>query len=138
MFITTNELKTVMYTYQVNEITENDTDIAQMAIDAAVGEMKGYLRKYDTSAIFTATGADRNPLIMELCKSMAAWYLIRLANVDMLYSQIKERYDRAVAWLSKVADGGLFPELPLLTDAGGQTITTMRTGSQPKFNHHYD
>jgi phage gp36-like protein len=137
MFITPDELKTVMYTYQVSEITENDTDIAQMAIDAAVGEMKGYLRRYDTSAIFTATGTDRNPLIMELCKSMAAWYLIRLANVDMLYSQIKERYDRAVAWLTKVADGGLFPELPLITAESGQVQTTMRTGSQPKFNHHY-
>lgn len=137
MFITPDELKTVMYTYQVSEITENDTDIAQMAIDAAVGEMKGYLRRYDTSAIFTATGTDRNPLIMELCKSMAAWYLIRLANVDMLYSQIKERYDRAVAWLTKVADGGLFPELPLITTESGQVQTTMRTGSQPKFNHHY-
>lgn len=137
MFITPDELKTVMYTYQVSEITENDTDIAQMAIDAAVGEMKGYLRRYDTSAIFTATGTDRNPLIMELCKSMAAWYLIRLANVDMLYSQIKERYDRAVAWLTKVADGGLYPELPLITTESGQVQTTMRTGSQPKFNHHY-
>lgn len=137
MFITPDELKTVMYTYQVSEITENDTDIAQMAIDAAVGEMKGYLRRYDTSAIFTATGTDRNPLIMELCKSMAAWYLIRLANVDMLYSQIKERYDRAVAWLTKVADGGLYPELPLITTESGQVQTTMRTGSQTKFNHHY-
>lgn len=137
MFITPDELKTVMYTYQVSEITENDTDIAQMAIDAAVGEMKGYLRRYDTSAIFTATGTDRNPLIMELCKSMAAWYLIRLANVDMLYSQIKERYDRAVAWLTKVADGGLYPELPLITAESGEVQTTMRTGSQTKFNHHY-
>ena len=137
MFITPDELKTVMYTYQVNEITDNDTDIAQMAIDAAVGEMKGYLRKYDTKAIFTATGTDRNPLVMELCKSIAAWYLIRLANVDMLYSQIKERYDRAVSWLTKVADGGLFPELPLITAESGEVQTTMRTGSQPKFNHHY-
>lgn len=127
-----------MYTYQVSEITENDTDIAQMAIDAAVGEMKGYLRKYDTTAIFTAAEADRNPLIMELCKSIAAWYLIRLVNVDMLYSQIKERYDRAVIWLTKVADGVLFPELPLLTTKEGESIITMRTGSQPKFNHHFD
>lgn len=138
MFITIEELKTVMYTYQVNEITDNDTDIAQMAIDAAVDEMKGYLRKYDTTAIFAAIGTDRNPLVMELCKSIAAWYLIRLANVDMLYSQIKERYDRAIGWLTKVADGKLFPELPLLTTGDGQVQTTMRTGSQPKFNHHYD
>ena len=102
--------------------------------------LENYIGGLSASGFFAAFG--RSLLItvvsvglIVLCTSMAAWYLIRLANVDMLYSQIKERYDRAVAWLTKVADGGLYPELPLITTESGQVQTTMRTGSL-KFPWH--
>jgi len=139
MFIQKEELKSVMYTYQVNEITENDNDIVEMAIDAAVQEMIGYLRTYDTDAIFSATGKDRNPLVLELCKNMAAWYLIRLCNIDMIYTQIKEAYDRAIKWCVGVSEGKISPKLPILKSSDtNEVVSRFRQGSNPKFDHHYE
>lgn len=140
MFITEAELKSVMYEYQVTEITEGDTDITAMAISSAVEEIKSYLRgSYDTDTIFTATGTNRNALLMELCKNVAAWYLVRLANVDMIYSQVKERYDRAIEFLTKVADGKIAPAFPLRKDSTTEEVVTkFRNGSNEKFSHYFD
>jgi len=139
MYLTIEELKTAIYTYQIVEITEADGDIVNVAIDAAVSEMKAYLRiRYDVERIFGATGSDRNALVMELCKNIAVWYIVRLCNVDMLYKNVQDRYDRAIDWLRRTAKGEIAPDLPVLVnDDTGQTQTRFRFSSHPKFNHSY-
>lgn len=151
MFILPEELKTVAYAYQVTQITEADADITLQAIAAAEQELRSYLmpnnRKewqdgrphYDTDAILSATGANRNALLLEMCKNMALWYLVRLCHVDMLYEQVKERYDRAVEWLNKLSKGAITLNLPLLPPAPVEEGTgegnPFRHGSRTKFNH---
>lgn len=135
MFIEKDELKSAIYEYQIAEITEADDAIVLMAISAAVAEMKGYLRsQYDTEQIFSATGDNRNALVLELCKNIAVWYLIRLCNVDMIYEHVKDRYDRAIEWLKQVASGNIAPELPPKTDDDGDIATRFQFGSNVKFN----
>jgi len=157
MFILPDELNTALYAYQLNEITEEDSDIAQLAIDAAVEEMKSYLSpnsqsrwrdgrpRYDVAAIFEATGTDRNPLILELCKSIAVWYVCRLSNVDVIHEHVKERYNRAIEWLEKVAGVGkyadapaLSPNLPLIAEDPDNPILPIRSGSHTKFIHDFN
>ena len=160
MFLEPAELKSVIYEYQLNEIveiTEDDgtnEDIVQMAIDAAVEEMKSYLtpnaqshwldgrRRYDIAAIFAATGTGRNALILELCKSIAVYYVCRLSNVDIIEEKVKERYDRAIEWLEKVAGVGKYagapainPDLPILPLPDTTDDVPFRHGSREKFNH---
>ena len=138
--ITKQELKSAIHAYQIAEITSSDDDLIQMAIDAAVSEMRAYLRiRYDDDKIFNAVGNDRNALVMELCKNIAVWYIVRLCNVDMIYEHVKERYDRAIDWLKRTANGNIAPDLPLRTDnETGQAQTTFRFTSHLKFNHHYE
>jgi phage gp36-like protein len=156
MFLTTEEMKSVAYDYQLDQITETSPDIVEMAINAAVEEMKSYLSptgqirwrdgrpRYDVAAIFGKTGSDRNALILELCKSIALYYVCRLANVDIIQERVKERYDRAVDWLEKVAGVGKYanapgiaPDLPVLAPAADTDDTgkPFRSGSREKFNH---
>jgi len=157
MFLTYPELKSVLYEYQLDEITETSPDIADMAIMAAVEEAKSYLSptgqsrwrdgrpRYDVAAIFGASGTERNGLILELCKSIALYYVCRLANVDIIQERVKERYDRAIDFLEKVAGVGKYagspsiaPDLPVLTAEQIATDTTrqaFRYGSREKFNH---
>ena len=156
MFITPEELNSAMYEYQMTEITENNTDIAQMAIDAAVEEMKSYLTpnaqarwrdgrpRYDVAAIFGATDTDRNPLVLELCKSIAVWYVCRLSNVDMIQERVKERYDRAIDWLEKVSGTGKYANAPAISanlpvlpadDSESDSGKPFRFGSRDKFTH---
>ncbi|MCX8018925.1 MAG: DUF1320 domain-containing protein [Chitinophagaceae bacterium] len=147
MFITPQELKTVLYDYQRHEITEADNTITLQAIAAAEEEMRSYLMpnkytNYDVEAIFSATGNDRNPLIVEHTKNLAVYYLVRLANVDMLYEHVKERYDRTIDFMKQVNQGKITLGLPRLSNTGSgsgneDTGKPFRSGSRPKFNHDF-
>lgn len=156
MFIEVDELKSVAYGYQLNEITEitadddSGRDIILMAIDAAIEEMKSYLRRtakglprYDVDAIFSTEGTARNALVLELCKSIALWYICRLSNVDIIEEKVTKRYDRAIDWLEKVSGTGKYAESPVI-DPGLPVVTLdseageslpFRFGSREKFNH---
>jgi len=138
MFLTQEELKSVAYDYQLDQIVESDNTILQMAIDAAVEEIRGYLSsRYDTQAVFAATGESRNPLVLEITKDIALWYIIRLSNVDILYEKVKERYDRAVQWLDRVASGTITPELPAAVDENGEWVQPMRYGSMERQRYDF-
>lgn len=125
-----------MYAHIVDEITEGDTQIVLQAIDAAVEEVRSYLRtRYDTDRIFNAEGDARNALILENTKVIAVWNIIRLSNAETIYEIWKERYDRVIKYLEGVAAGTRTPGLPLLTDERGEVKIKIRCGSNPKFTH---
>lgn len=149
MFLEIEELKSAIYNYQLDQITEADDDIVYMAISAATDEAKSYLRQnnkkewqdgrllYDVEQIFNATGTSRNALLLEMTKSIAVWYIMRLCNVDMMFDNAKDRYDRAIDWLKKVNKGDITLDLPLLPpdSTGGQEKLPFRFGSRTKFIH---
>ncbi|MCX6266839.1 MAG: DUF1320 family protein [Bacteroidetes bacterium] len=161
MFLEPQELKSAIYAYQLNEIVEitqeddSNEDIVLMAINAAIEEMKSYLSpnnqgqwndgrtRYDVAAIFSATGTNRNALVLELCKNIAVWYVCRLSNVDIILDKVKDRYDRAIDWLEKVSGTGksagapaINPGLPVLViDPESDNALAFRFGSREKFNH---
>ena len=43
MFLTIDEMRSVLYEYQMDEIAEQDDDILQDGIDSAVEEVRSYL-----------------------------------------------------------------------------------------------
>lgn len=158
MFIEATELKTELYRYQVEQISDNDDTITQMAIAAAEQEVRSYLNgnpegtslRYNTKKIFEATGAGRNALIVSLVKDVAVWHFLQLCQVDVLFSAVRDRYDRAIDYLKRLNKGSVnLDTLPLLTgeDAdgdgqpdGGATkddLLPFRAGSRPKFDSNY-
>lgn len=154
MFIQPEDLGTTIYNYQIDQITESDESLVIQAILSAESELRGYLAsnnkrewrdgrlKYDLEAIFSASGDDRNPLLVRHCVTIAKWYVVDLCNADVIYEHAKERYDRAVSWLVKLAKGDVtLDTLPIITDEGSGTDTgTDDTspfiyGSREKFTH---
>lgn len=165
MFLTIEELKSVLYEYQLDDIANGDDAVLEDAIDAAVCEVQSYLlaanqrretatlskqqyaawNLYDTEAIFTAEGINRNQFLLRLTKRVAAWNVIELAAPDVLYERIKERYDAAISTLEKVAGLGeyansrlIMPGLPTILEAeteSEQKAQPIRMTSRPKFNH---
>lgn len=86
MYLTPEELKSHMYAHIVEEITEGDEQIVLQAIEAAVEEVRSYLRpRYDTDRIFAAEGSERNALVLENTKIVTVWNLIKLSNVETIY-----------------------------------------------------
>lgn len=154
-FLTTAELNSTIYEYQVNDITGNNPAIVEQAIEAAIDEVKSYLtpgglvewqdgrKVYDVENIFNKIGANRNALILAHVKTIAKWWIIQLSNPDIIYEQVKERYDRSVDFLTKVARGtitiGSLPTyVPPALDPLGNPIPQPEIaiyGSRQKFNH---
>ena len=136
MFLTAEEVTNNMYGHVINNITQNDSQIVEQAIGAAVEEMSSYLSvRYNVNAIFLATGANRNPLILENTKVITVWNILKLAASETLYETWKERYDRVIGYLTKVAQGEITPSLPLKTNADGSVVIKSKFGSNPKFKH---
>ncbi len=150
MFLKYEDLGSTMYGFQIQQITEGDNTIVAIALAAAEEEIRSYLTgnnrkewldgriQYDVEAILNKTGSDRNQLIVKHGVTIAKWWIIDLSNADMIYEQAKERYDRSVDWLTKLANGDLtLSTLPILpnTNSDGDTKQAFSFGSRKKFNH---
>lgn len=92
-------------------------------------EIAGYLRpKYDTDAIFAATGKERNSLIVMYMCDIALYHMSASLPGRMNMEIRQERYDRAIGWLKDVAAGKIVPDLPLAVDQHGESRTPMHFG----------
>ncbi len=153
MFIEKSDLGSVLYEYQIDQITDGNDDLVAQACNAAIEEAKSYLTPnvedkkwldgrllYDVETIVSQTGNDRHSLIVQHCCTMAKWYVAELCNADFIYEKAKERYDRAVDWFTKVAKGTInVSSLPQLTrdETTAGDKQPFQFGSRAKFNHDY-
>jgi len=147
MFLTKEDMPSTIYGYQLEQITEGDDDIIDIAMAAAEEEVRSYLSgnnkkqwqdgrlQYDVDAILSETGAARNALILKHATTIAKWWVVELCNADVIYEQTKERYDRAVDWLNKLAKGEVnLSSLPQI-DTELSAKEPFSFGSRKKFNH---
>lgn len=142
-YLSKEDFNTAMYSHIIDEISDFDDSAVSQCIAVGIEQVKSYLKnRYDTSAIFSAEGNDRNALILEYCKVVAVWELLKLCSAETLYDTWRERYDRVIEWLEGVRDGKNTPDLPLrTTDTDGDgnpdsALLAMRYGSNKKFNHY--
>lgn len=147
MFLTKDDMPATMYGYQMEQITDGNDDIVDMAMAAAEEEVRSYLTgnnmrewqdgrlQYDVAAILSASGEARNPLILKHATTIAKWWIVELCNAEIIYEQVKERYDRSVAWLGKLSKGQInLSSLPQI-DTEAIEKEPFSFGSRAKFNH---
>lgn len=138
MFLEPQELKSLLYDYQIEEITQGDDAIVISAIDTAVSEVESYLAsRYDTQAIFSKRGRDRSPLVLSHVRNIAVWHILQLSNVDAIYERHQTLYNQSVDFLNKVAEGLLSPRLPYIVSPDGTPPGTLQISSNPKFTHNF-
>jgi hypothetical protein len=139
-YLTLAELSSHLYQETVTEISRGVADIAQQAIDAAIGEARGYLSMYDHNAVFNAIGNDRNPVVLMYVKDIAVWHLINVANPGVDYQAKLDRYEKATSWFGKVQSGKANPNLPIATsplNTEGKLENPIRWGSNIKRSNYY-
>lgn len=110
--ITANDLKTHIYAEQIDEITREDTSITDTAIASAISLAKGYLSRYDTTALLgnETTDATVNDLWLQgLVKDIAVWNIVKLGNPNINYEHIKECYEDAANQLRRISEGKITP-----------------------------
>lgn len=110
-FIQTTDYDATIHREILDALLRHDSDTSDAAIveiceDRAIEEMRGYLDKfYDTEAIFSATGADRNQLVLMMAVDISVYHIFCQHNPYKMSQIRKDRYDRAIEWLNAVAAG---------------------------------
>lgn len=119
----------------LDSITEFDDNLLEQVHSYAIEFMSGYLRsRYDVAAIFNATGADRNPVILLYAIDIAIYQLHHLINPRKLPEMRKERFEKAQDWLQRVSKQLINPELPL--HATPDEIDYIKFGGNTKRTNH--
>ena len=150
-FITKEEMKSVIRENHLNTIVDDDPTIVEMAINAGISEVKSRLTpgttkewfdgrpRYDVEAIFTATGTNRHPLILEITKVVALWWVIIQSNAGVYYEEVRQRYDRGMDFIKDLATGeandATLPREATDPVEEDPDLMPFRMGSRPKFHH---
>lgn len=139
MFITNEDYKVVIGDQALKVVSQVSQENRANAETEAMEEMAGYLRpKYNTKAVFSAAGTDRNRLVVMYTCDIALYHMAASTPQKMGMEIRKERYERAVKWLEGVQAGKIVPDLPLAMDEYGEPIgIPMVYGCQKKLKHNW-
>lgn len=102
----------------LDALVRDDQSLVEICEDRAIAEMRCYLSKrYDCDAIFSASGEDRNQLILMMVIDIAVYHIFCIHNPQKLSLIRKDRYERAVEWMRAVADEEISIEgVPMLPE----------------------
>ena len=139
MFVTDQDYKVVIGEQALKVVSQISAENRANAETEAVEEIAGYLRpKYDAGAVFSASGTQRNKLVVMYTCDIAIYHMTASTPQKMGMEIRKERYERAVKWLEGVQAGKIVPDLPLAIDENGDTIgLPMKYGSQKKQRYNW-
>lgn len=139
MFITDEDYKVVIGDQALKVVSQVSQENRANAETEAMEEIAGYLRpKYNTKAVFSAAGTDRNRLVVMYTCDIALYHMAASTPQKMGMEIRKERYERAVKWLEGVQAGKIVPDLPLAMDEYGEPVgIPMVYGCQKKLKHNW-
>ncbi len=139
MFINDEDYSVVIGEQALKVISQISDDNRANAEEEAIEEISSYLRpKYDTEALFSAEGNERNKLIVMYTCDIALYHMAASLPQKMGTEIRKERYDRAIKWLEGVQAGKNVPDLPVSTDEEGNPVGfPMVYGCQKKLRHNW-
>lgn len=139
MFITDEDYKVVIGDQALKVVSQVSQENRANAETEAMEEIAGYLRpKYNTKAVFSAAGTDRNRLVVMYTCDIALYHMAASTPQKMGMEIRKERYERAVKWLEGVQTGKIVPDLPLAMDEYGEPVgMPMVYGCQKKLKHNW-
>lgn len=110
--ITIADLGTHIYQEYLDEITRDDDDLIQSAIDRAVDQAAGYCSRYDITALFGSASVNasvESPQLKGIVKDLALWHLIQLSNPNIEMNRAQAAYEYAVSWLKDLQKGLIMP-----------------------------
>lgn len=122
----------------LDAVTREDESVVEICEDRAVAEMRCYLsRRYDCDKIFTASGDERNQLVLMMAIDIAIYHVICIHNPQTIKGIRKERYERAVEWLKAVAGEDISVDgLPLLPEEErAEKSTFLMKSNRKRVNH---
>lgn len=116
------------------EVVDDDISLLDSIELMAIGEMTGYLNvRYDATKCF-ATDPARIPIIVQMMVDIVLYHAHSRIMPDNVPTLRKDRYQNAINWCEKVADGFIAPNLPIKDEA---PETPLRFGSSSEKSNQY-
>jgi malic enzyme len=113
MIVSTDDLKkTELYPEIISQIIRNDSETAELQIQAAEDIVATYLFKYDLNAILGTSEEPPtfdSPMVKKMVKIIATWFLLKMANPNVDIELWKEEYDQVIKMLEEIRDGKMVP-----------------------------
>ena len=121
----------------LDALVRQDDTLIEVCEDQAIAEMRGYLSgRYDCDKIFSATGDQRNQLVLMYAKDITLYHVFCIHNPQKISKIRIDRYERAIEWLKGVSKYQISVEgLPLIENS--ETDSPFRMKSNPKRVNHY-
>lgn len=137
-FIEPSDYDASIHAEILDAVTRSDSSIVEICEDRAIAEMKSYLQsRYDCDALFSATGDDRNQLVLMMAIDISLYHIFCAHNPQKLSQMRVDRYNRAIEWLKKVSESKLsIADAPLLPDDRLSENATSLMTSNPKRTQH--
>jgi len=105
-FITIPDYDARIHNEILNALVRDDEAIIEILEDQTIALMRSYLNnRYDCEAIFSATGSDRNNLILMMALDITVYNIFCVHNPQKISQVTKDRYERAMEWLKEVNVG---------------------------------
>lgn len=138
MFIDYEDYRVVIGEGALKVVSQSSPENIANAQAEAIEEMAGYLRPvYDTDAVFSTSGDERNRLIVMYTADIVLYHLTASQPQKMGSEIRKERYERAIKWLEGVQAGRIVPDLPLKVSEDGSSGFGTSFHSLPKLRHDW-
>jgi hypothetical protein len=119
----------------LDDVTEAEDGLLDVTEKRAIDLAAGYLKvRYDTDAIFAATGDDRHDQLLGVIIDLSLYYLHKRLNPRKIPAHRKDSYEEAMNWLMMVRDGDLLPDLPVPAEEDQEDIVLFQ--SNPKRENH--
>jgi phage gp36-like protein len=135
MFLTEIDYKSQIRDYNLKKIIDEDPDVLLQAQDSAIAQVKDYLyERYDTEAIFSATGTARHAYLVRCCIYIVK-YIISERLPKGVPAEVEKNYNDTLDYLESIRDAKISADLPRKVTDDGKTKTKTRWGSQPARSH---
>ena len=123
----------------LDALIREDNSIIEICEDRAITEMRCYLSKrYDCDQLFSATGTERNQLVLMMVVDIVVYHIFCIHNPQKLSQVRKDRYQRAVEWMKQVAGEKISIDgAPLLPEEERAKSSTFLVKSNPKRVNHF-
>jgi|GEM_PF-1711211 len=140
MFLTKNDLQSIIRLYRLNQMLDDDTNniILNDVLETAEQTVRDHLyQHYNIGVIFSATLNDRKKNVLRWCKYIAIYLLYDRIADELVPDRVVKNYNETMDFLMKIAEGQVPVELPRKTipnpndPANPKKATKMKWGSLP-------
>lgn len=134
-FLTKDDYLTRIDADILDRLTDEDDSVLDTAEQQAIAFITSFLAaRYDTDAVFEASGADRNPILVMYAVDITLFYLYLRVAPEAIPEARTAAYEIAEKWLTKVQAERVNPTGLPKPDDGSKDYVRWG-GNRPRRNH---